>query len=137
MNTLPFPVCHACGNPVLRVSSGRLFKYCSNACRRSQSLQPQPQNAIMPTSVSNPIDTDSLKSMICEVQTPFPMTLQECFQLFALLDSAVTAIHSGFPDLLGIHPAACPVLEVLHDKFISSFHGGVLDGCRAASSTAQ
>lgn len=73
-----------------------------------------------------------MKSLICDVQTPFAMTLQERLHLFALLDSAVTAVSYGFPGLLGIQPEAFPVLEGLHGRFVQSFHGGGSpdNGCR-------
>lgn len=92
--------------------------------------------------MNNPQDDQAqdglMKSLICDVQTPFAMTLQERLHLFALLDSAVTSVRSGFPDLFGIRPEAFPVLEGLHFRFVQSFHGGgSQDPSRPASSTLQ
>ena len=78
----------------------------------------------MTTTVDNPIDDETLKSLFCGLETPFPMTLQERLQLFYLLDNAVFAIRSGFAELLEIQPAAYPVFEGLHAKFVQSFHAG-------------
>lgn len=94
----------------------------------------------MPTTVNNQmIDSDALKSLICGLETPFLMTLQERLQLFYLLDNAVFAIRSGFADLLQIQPAAYPVFEGLHAKFVHSFHAGGVpaDACQADFSSLQ
>jgi len=92
----------------------------------------------MPAVQDEPINDDFLKGLLCDVEMPFPMTLQEQFQLFSLLDNAVFAVRSGFADLFDIPPTAYPALEALHGKFIRSFHGGgVPDGCRPVSPTYQ
>ena len=92
----------------------------------------------MTTTVDNPIDDETLKSLFCGLETPFPMTLQERLQLFNLLDSTVYAIRTGFGYLPEIQPAAYPVLEGLHAKFVHSFHAGGSHGLtRTVSSSHQ
>lgn len=81
----------------------------------------------MPVFQDDPSLADCMKRVLCEVEVPFLTTFQERVLLFSLLDQVVQSLRAGEPEFVarfGIQPSAFAVLDVLHGKFVKSFHGG-------------